>query len=264
LARDALRAMSSLGLEPAVHLVEASPALREIQQHAVPHAIWHHDLASVPEDGPLLLAANEFLDALPVRQLVKTEQGWRERMVVPHGEAFACIAGDRPMDAAVPSERRDAPPGAILETSPAAAAVVQEVAERLAVQQGAALFVDYGYAAPQFGSSLQAVRAHRKVDPFADPGEADLTAHVDFGALAEIARASGARWLGTMPQGAWLSALGIDARTEALSRSAPHLQEDIRIARERLVAEAQMGTLFKAMGLAHADWPDAAGFPPAD
>ncbi|HEX7709438.1 MAG TPA: SAM-dependent methyltransferase [Sphingomonadaceae bacterium] len=264
LAHDALRAMSSVGLEPAVHLVETSPALRELQQSAVPQASWHHDLSSVPSDGPLLLAANEFLDALPVRQLVKTAQGWRERMVVPHGEAFACIAGDRPMDAAVPGERKGAPLGAILETSSAAAAVVQDVAGRLAAQQGAALFVDYGYAAPQFGSSLQAVRAHRKVDPFRDPGEADLTAHVDFGALAEIAQAHGARWLGTVPQGAWLAALGIDARAEALTRAAPHLREAIGIARERLTAETQMGTLFKAMGLAHPDWPDAAGFPPAD
>ena len=263
LARDALRAMRSQGLDPQVHLVEASPALRDIQRRAIPQATWHHDLSTVPREGPLLLVANEFLDALAVRQLVRTEQGWRERMVVPDGEAFACIAGDRPMDAAVPPERRDAPPGAILETCPAAAAVIQEVAGRLAAQAGAALFVDYGYGTPQFGSSLQAVRAHRKVDPFADPGESDLTAHVDFAALAEVAQTHGARWLGTAAQGAWLAALGIDARAEALGRAAPQRRGEFLAAKERLTSDAQMGTLFKVMGLAHPGWRDAAGFPPS-
>lgn len=260
LARDALRAMARYGLEPVVHLVETSTALKEIQLDTVPRASWHHDLSTVPMEGPLLLVANEFLDALPVRQLVMTEQGWRERMVVPHGEKFACVAGDKPMDAAVPEERREAPAGTIIETSPAAASVVYEVAGRLAAQQGAALFIDYGHDTPQTGSSLQAVRAHRKADPFVSPGEADLTAHVDFAALAGIAQARGARWLGTQSQGAWLRALGIETRAEALAQFAPHYRDEIAAAKDRLIGEGQMGLLFKVMGLAHADWPDAAGF----
>ncbi|MCB5425511.1 SAM-dependent methyltransferase [Altererythrobacter sp. CC-YST694] len=261
LARDALRAMARAGLAPQVHLVEGSPSLREIQREAVPQAQWHHDLSTLPSDGPILLAANEFLDALPVRQLVKTPGGWRERMVaVDESGAFVCLAGTSPMDSALPEELRDAAQGTLVETCPAAAAVVQEVAGRLAAQGGAALFIDYGHAAPRTGSTLQAVRAHQKVDPFADPGEADLTAHVDFATLAPVAQAHGAQWLGTTGQGPWLTALGMDARAAALTRAAPHLAGEIEAARHRLVAEEEMGDLFKVMGLAASGWPQGAGF----
>jgi len=132
LARDALRAARRFGLEPAVHLVETSPALHAVQRQLLPEARWHDDLSSLPEDGPLLVVANEFLDALPVRQLVMTSAGWRERMVAHLDGRFVEIAGDRPMDAAVPPERRDAAPGTIIETCPGAAAAVQAVAQRLA------------------------------------------------------------------------------------------------------------------------------------
>jgi NADH dehydrogenase [ubiquinone] 1 alpha subcomplex assembly factor 7 len=164
------------------------------------------------------------------------------------------------MDAAVPEERREADEGAIIETCPAAAATVAEVAGRLARQGGAALFVDYGYAAQQTGSTLQAVRAHRKIDPFAAPGEADLTALVDFSMLAEVAAANGARWLGTLPQGEWLRAMGIEARAEVLSAKAPERREEVIRALQRLTDEAEMGELFKAMALAAPQWPQAAAF----
>ena len=260
LARDALRAASRAGLVPEVHFVETSPALTALQQAAHPEEIWHHDLSGLPDDRPLLIVANEFLDALPVRQLVRTADGWRERMVGldPEGR-FTPIAGTRPMDAAVPAAFAEAGEGAIVETSPASAAIVQEVAGRLARQGGAALFIDYGYAEPQLGSTLQAVRAHRKVDVFADPGEADLTAHVDFATLAAVAEQAGARWLGTSEQGAWLLALGIGARAASLARTAPHAAEAIEAAMTRLTAPAEMGILFKVMGLAAPGWPDGAG-----
>ena len=260
LARDALGAAKRFGLEPRVHLVEGSPALREVQRGLLPDAIWHDDLATLPEDGPLLVVANEFLDALPVRQLVMTEAGWRERMVA-HGDGrFVALAGDRPMDAAVPIERRLAAPGAIIETCPGAAAAVQAVAQRLATQGGAALFIDYGYTVPAFGSSLQAVRAHGRVDPFVDPGDADITALVDFAGLAEVAQAGGARWLGTVEQGAFLGALGIATRAQALASAAPDQATAIGAALARLTGAEQMGALFKVMGLAAPDWPDGAGF----
>lgn len=260
LASDALRVAKRFGLEPQVHLVETSPELKSLQLAKLPQARWHHDLSTVPQDGPILLVANEFLDALPVRQLVKTAQGWRERMVVPEGDRFMCIAGDRPMDAAVPEARREAEPGTIIETCPGAAAVVDEVAGRLVQQGGAALFIDYGYDAVRYGSTLQAVRAHQKVDPFLDPGEADLTALVDFATLVPVAEAKGCRWLGTVPQGRWLQSLGIDARAAALAKSAPDRAEAIESARHRLVSEEQMGELFKVMGLATPGWPGGAGF----
>ena len=264
LAGDALGAARRFGLTPPVHFVEASSALRKVQQTLFPGATWHQDLSSLPDDAPLLIVANEFLDALPVRQLVRTPQGWRERMVGLDGDRLVPIAGDRPMDAAVPPALTEVLPqaheGAILETCPAAAAVVGEVARRLARQGGAALMIDYGRTDPEYGSSLQALRAHEKVDPFACPGEADLTAHVDFCVLPALAQNAGARWLGTVEQGPFLIALGLGARMEALCRAAPGQAGAIRSAAHRLAAPESMGALFKVMGLAAPDWPDGAGF----
>jgi len=260
LAVDALRAAKRYGLEPRVHFVETSQELKDIQLAAIPQAQWHHDLSTVPPYGPVLLVANEFLDALPVRQLVMTPDGWRERMVVPEGERFVCVAGTQPMDAAVPEARRKAEPGKIIETCPGAAATVYEVAGRLNEQGGAALFIDYGHDTVRDGSTLQAVRDHLKVDPFVNPGEADLTAHVDFATLATIAQSRGCKWLGTVPQGRWLRNLGIDARAQTLAQAAPQHAQAIEAAKERLVGEGQMGLLFKVMGLACPGWPGGAGF----
>lgn len=258
LARDALASARRFGLQTVPHLVETSPVLRDCQRQLLSDAVWHDDLSTLPDDAAILLVANEFLDALPIRQLVRTGQGWRERMVGLHQGRLAPVAGTKPMDAAVPPLFAEAPEGAIVETAPAAATVVAEVARRLVRQGGAALFIDYGHAAPRLGSTLQAVRAHCKVDPFVQPGDADLTAHVDFSALAEVAMASGARWLGTQEQGAWLTALGIDARAEALARAVPLQSAEIRAARDRLVDAQEMGALFKVMGLAAPDWPEGA------
>ncbi len=259
LAGDALRASARVGLSPEVHLVEGSPALRAIQAKALPQAIFHDDAASLPEDGPLVLVANEFLDALPIRQLVRTEAGWRERMVALDGDNFVFIAGLQPMDAAVPAMFADTPTETIVETCPGAAAVVGEIAQRLANQGGAALFVDYGNLNPRTGSTLQAVRAHRKIDPLAEPGEADLTAHVDFATLADLARAGGCD-VHTTTQGDWLRAMGIAVRAAALAHATPHAAADIAAACERLTSADQMGDLFKVMALTAAGWPAPAGF----
>ncbi len=260
LARDALAAAKRYGLEPRVHFVETSTALKDIQLATVPNAFWHNDLSTIPQYGPVLIVANEFLDALPVRQLVMTEDGWRERMIDFRDGRFLPVAGHMPMDGAVPEARKLAPLGTILETNPGAAATIYEVAGRLVEQGGAALFIDYGHDAIRDGSTLQAVRAHRKVDPFAAPGEADLTAHVDFATLAPIAQSRGSRWLGTVTQGRWLRALGIEARADALTAFAPEHAAAIHAAKERLIGEGQMGALFKIMGLAAPTWPDGAGF----
>ena len=261
LARDALRAMARYGLAPEVHLVETSTELKRIQLEAVPRARFHHDLAAVPLSGPILLVANEFFDALPVRQLVKMADGWRERMIATDATGgFVFVSGRQPMDAAVPEARRGAAEGTVIETCPGAAAIMFELAGRLADQGGAALAIDYGHGEPRDGSTLQAVARHRKVDPFADPGMADLTAHVDFAALAQIARSRGARWLGTVTQRRWLQALGIDARAEALAGFAPQHRAALFAARDRLTAPGQMGELFKVMGVVAPGWPDGVGF----
>ena len=260
LARDALRVARRQGLDPQVHFVEGSSALRDVQIEALPDAQWHHDLSSVPSDGSLLIVANEFLDALPVRQLVMTEQGWRERMVALDGGRFVPVAGTKPMDAAVPVSMRNAAQGTILETCLAAAATVHEIAARLAQQGGCALLIDYGHAELRTGSTLQALKAHRKVDPFTMPGEADLTTHVDFSVLAPVTEGQGCKWLGTVQQGPWLRSLGIEMRASSLAKAFPERSDEIRSAVDRLVAEDQMGSLFKVMGLAAPGWPDGAGF----
>jgi len=260
LAHDALGAARRYGLDLWPHFVETSTALKDLQLARHPGAQFHADLSTLPQNGALLIVANEFLDALPVRQLVRTPAGWRERMVGLHEGRLVPVAGDKPMDAAVPPVFADAPAGAIVETSPAQAAIVFEVAGRLAEQGGAALFFDYGHGEPKLGSTLQAVRAHRSVDPFAMPGEADLTAHVDFSALSQIAMSRGARWLGTPEQGRWLRALGIEARADALAAFAPQHAEALQAAKDRLIGEGQMGVLFKVMGLAGPRWPEGAGF----
>ena len=260
LARDALGAALRFGLCPDVHFVEASNALRDVQAALFPGAVWHQDLSTLPDDVPLLIVANEFLDALPVRQMVRTAAGWRERMVGIDGDRLVPIAGTRPTDAAVPPALAQANEGAIIESCPAAAAVVDEVARRLATQGGAALIIDYGYTAPAHGSSLQALRAHAKVDPFAFPGESDLTAHVDFSDLPARTQAAGARWMGTVEQGAFLIALGLGTRMTALCAAAPDQAQAIHAAAHRLAAPDAMGSLFKVMGLAAPGWPDGAGF----
>ncbi|MXO91635.1 class I SAM-dependent methyltransferase [Pontixanthobacter aquaemixtae] len=260
LAKDALRAARKYGLEPRIHFVETSQKLKDIQLKEVPGAIWHDDLSSVPMDGPILLVANEFFDALPVRQLVRDADGWRERMVGLDGDEFVFVAGSQPMDAAVPAQWRDVEPGTILESCPGAAAVMYEAAGRLVDQSGAALFIDYGFDTLKPGSTLQAVHRHQKVPVFANPGGADLTAHVDFETLGRIAESRDAKILGTVGQGAWLRSLGIESRAQNLAQTAPQYAHEILAAKDRLVADDQMGKLFKVMGLTSPDWPEGVGF----
>lgn len=262
LARDALRVAARFGLAPEVHFIEGSPALRRAQAQAFPHAVWHEDLSTLPEDAPILVVANEFLDALPVRQLVKTPQGWRERMVGLDGTRFVPVSGGLPMDSAVPAAWREAEAGAIVETSPAAGAVMGEIGARLAAQGGAALIIDYGYAPRQMGSTFQALRAHAHVDPFEAPGEADLTCLVDFVTAAQVAQAQGARVMGIAGQGGWLMALGMAERAAALAKAAPDQAQAVEAAYHRWTAPDQMGVLFKVLGLAGREWPDGAGFAP--
>ena len=256
LAADALRAMAGAGLRPAAHLVETSPALREAQRARLPGAHWHDDLLTLPEDAALLLVANEFFDALPIRQLVRVPDGWRERLVVSDGERFRPVPG--PRAAGVPRHLADAPGGSVIETSPASAAVAAELGRRLVAQGGAALIVDYGHARTAIGDTLQAVSRHAFADPWLHPGEVDLTAHVDFEALA--AAAAPAQSWGPVEQGTLLEALGLAARAAALARAQPARAEEIEAARHRLTAPDQMGRLFKALALTAPGWPQPAGF----
>lgn len=264
LAQDALRAMEMAHLLPQVHFIETSPALRAVQKQRLPFVIQHDDLDALPTGAPLLVVANEFFDALPFRQIEQTVQGWRERVVVPRpgreGQAFDAMAGQRPMDAAVPAALRDAPVGSIIETCPAGAAIALALSQRIARQGGIALVIDYGYAGPAIGDTLQAVRDHAPSDPYDFVGDSDLTAHVDFTLIGNAARQAGLAVCGPVGQGAFLQHLGIDQRAQALARQNPERASEVRIARDRLVNPDQMGTLFKAMAIRHPDWPMPEGF----
>ena len=260
LARDALAAMAQAGLVPPVHLVETSPALTAKQAALLPQAVHHDSIDTLPSDQPLLIVANEFFDALPVRQCVRTGEGWREMMVNLDGERLARTPGSAPMDDQIPPDLRDAPLGSIHEQSPASTAIIAALAQRLAAQGGALLVIDYGYNGPAIGDTLQAVRGHRFADPLANPGEADLTAHVDFTALAAAAPALIAA--GPVTQGDWLTRLGIDFRAAALCERHPERADDVRAQRDRLVKADAMGQLFRVLALHHPDWPTPAGFEP--
>jgi NADH dehydrogenase [ubiquinone] 1 alpha subcomplex assembly factor 7 len=260
LAADALRAMRAAGLEPQVHFVETSPVLRAAQARRIPDAAWHDDLSSLPGDGPILAVANEFFDALPVRQLISTGTGWRERLVTTDGDGCVPAAGPLVPAATVPAPVRPAPAGAVIETSPASLTCVRQLAQRMIMHGGAALIVDYGHDRASAGETLQAVRRHGYADPWTEPGESDLTAHVDFESLAKAAAEEGVAVHGPVGQGEWLVKLGIDARAEALVRAAPDRSDAVRSARNRLVSTEEMGRLFRVLGLSAPAWPAPEGF----
>jgi len=259
----------------AVHFVEASPRLRAEQHSRVPNAHWHDRLEDVP-DGPCLIIANEFFDALPIHQFVKTGDSWAEVGVtldtsqdgapetaplcytkLPPGPSFAAI---RKLAEGMPQ-------GSVVEISPASLAVAHQIADRITGRRessgegaggGAAILIDYGYSAPTGDPTFQALEAHRTVDPLARPGCADLTAHVDFGALSSVFEAAGLSPAPITGQGDYLMARGIGARAQKLSQklSQARLQtlnptyEDsaaILAALKRLVDPDEMGTLFKVL-----------------
>jgi SAM-dependent MidA family methyltransferase len=229
-----------------VHLVETSPVLRERQAETLAaHEVgWHSRFAEVPP-GPLLLVANEFFDALPVRQFVRAEGRWRERVIGLDGERLAFGLGPGVLE-----DGPDAPEGAIFEVSPTADALIGEIARRIVTEDGAALIVDYGHGETAIGETLQAVRGHSYADPLDAPGEADLTAHVDFAALARRARAEGAAVHGPITQGEFLLKLGLLERAGRLGAGADEAaRASLRAAVERLAGPGEMGTLFKAMAI---------------
>ncbi len=258
LAADALRAMAKAGLSPDVHFVETSSLLRSTQAGAVPDATWHDTTDTLPTDRPLIVVANEFFDALPIRQLVRRDDGWHERLVAAQDTLFLPIAGKALPDTVIPEPLRDAPAGSVLEASPASVAIVRSLAERIVAQGGALLAIDYGYEGPALGDTLQAVRGHAFANPFEAPGEHDLTAHVDFTTLAAAAQTQGAVAWGPVTQRDLLGGLGIDTRTSTLARATPDRAETLAADRRRLMDD--MGTLFKALAITSPSWPNPAAF----
>jgi len=232
-----------------LHLVETSPRLRAEQAKRL-EATWHASVDALPA-GKLILIANEFLDALPIRQFVRRGGGWTERHVADG--AIAELPAADPARAAAEAE--------LVEVGEAARAVVETLAARVARAGGAALFLDYGPGETAPGESLQAIRDGKPADPFADPGSADLTAHVDFASLAALARQAGAAVHGPIPQGVFLARLGLFQRTDRLAQSQPPARAAALIrAAQRLAEPAFMGRLFKAMAVCHPSLTALPGF----
>jgi SAM-dependent MidA family methyltransferase len=233
---DALRAWAA----PAVHFIETSPRLRAEQASRVPHAHWHDDLAALPA-GPMILLANEFLDALPVRQFVRREAGWRERYV-QDGAYVEC-----PTDYALPDDAI----GAVREVNEAALDFVCALASR----GGVGLFLDYGPMESAPGESVQAIRDGKYADPLAAPGTADLTAHVDFAALARRVHVQG-----PVKQNVFLTSLGLYQRSDILAQKHPHQATQLKLAVQRLTAPEAMGSLFKVCAVCPENFPILPGF----
>lgn len=240
LAADAVRVMRAAGFGGPVHLVETSPVLRAAQAERVPDAHWHSSTRELP-GAPLLVVANEFLDALPIRQFA----GGAERQVTVAAGGLAFDRG-----------------GEIVEDSPARDGAVTAIAEHLVAHGGAALLIDYGHSKSAPGETLQAVRRHAFAPVLANPGQQDLTSHVDFESVAKAAAAAGAGVTPLVPQGEWLRRLGIASRASALAKSHPGRAADLEAALSRLCEDGEMGMLFKVMAIHSPTWPAPAGFAP--
>jgi NADH dehydrogenase [ubiquinone] 1 alpha subcomplex assembly factor 7 len=254
LMADALRLIARVapGFASALrlHLVETSPRLAALLSERLRGATLHDRIEDVPQ-GPMILLANEFLDALPIRQFVRRGGAWRERHVEAGafhelGEATLPFGGEE---------------GAVRERGEEAEAFVAAIAARVATGGGIALFLDYGPAESGEGDSLQALRAGRPAPPLEAAGEADLTAHVDFAAIAAAARAAGAAVHGPVPQGIFLARLGLHQRAGALARGQPPATAAAILQSARRLAEPDgMGRLFKALAVAHPALPVPEGF----
>lgn len=265
LMADALRAARGLpefinAME--LHLVETSQRLRAQQKQALTgfQPIWHETIETLPE-VPLIVIANEFFDALPIHQFEFSAHGWLERRVGVDEQGLAFTAS--PPTFSIDAETRDMTPdiGDIFEISPMSRNLVETLANRCAVHGGCALFIDYGHRMSGFGDTLQAVKDHTYAKVLEAPGEADLTAHVDFYALAAAARKSGVAAYGAVTQSAFLKELGILERTDVLkARATPEQVKMLVGGCDRLILAEHMGNLFKVMAIAHTELPEPSGF----
>jgi NADH dehydrogenase [ubiquinone] 1 alpha subcomplex assembly factor 7 len=266
-ALRALRVLPPLYQSLSVHLVEINPVLREKQKSTlagVRNIAWHERLDEVP-GGPSVILANEYFDVLPIHQVVKRETGWHERVVEIDGNgqlAFGTAAEPTPrFEALLPPLVRAAPVGAVFEWRPDAE--IMRIASRVRDQGGAALIIDYGHLRSDVGDTFQAIARHSFADPLKNPGQADITAHVDFQALARAAEDLGARVHGPVPQGDFLRRLGIETRAVTLmAKTTPEISEDISGALKRLIGGGRggMGSMFKVLAVSEPDLTALAGF----
>ena len=266
-ALRALRVLPPLYQALSIHLVEVNPVLRDKQNAALSGSrdiTWHDSIDDVP-DGPSVILANEYFDVLPIHQAVKGENGWHERTVEIDGDgklAFGVASEPIPrFEVLLPASVRTAPAGAVFEWRPDAE--IMKIASRVRDQEGAALIIDYGHLRSDAGDTFQAIARHSFADPLKDPGQADVTAHVDFQALVRAAEDLGARVHGPVPQGDFLKRLGIETRAISLMAKASHeVSEDVASALKRLIGggSSGMGQMFKVLGISEPNLATLVGF----
>jgi SAM-dependent MidA family methyltransferase len=266
-ALRALRVLPPLYQALSVHLVEINPVLREKQKSTLSGArsiAWHDNIDDVPE-GPAVIFANEFFDVLPIHQVVKGKTGWHERIVEiePSGKLVFGVAQEPVprFEVLLPPLVRAAPVGAVFEWRPDAE--IMKIAARVRDQDGAALIIDYGHLRSDAGDTFQAIARHSFADPLKNPGEADVTAHVDFQALVRAVEDIGARVHGPVPQGDFLKRLGIETRAVTLmAKAGQEVSEDISGALKRLIGGGRggMGSMFKVLAVSEPNLTSLAGF----
>ncbi len=253
----ATRAVPGFHAAVSLHLVETSPTLRRIQSEALrDHApVWHDSVQDLPQGMPLFLVANEFLDALPIRQFLRGDTGWHERCVGLEGDRLCFGLAPEMPQPGLAHRLEDTRPGDLVEMCPQAPAIAEAIGQRIARHGGAALFIDYGDWR-SVGDTFQALRDHTYVDPLSEPGSADLTAHVDFEILSQATPSAFSR---LTPQGVFLERLGITARAQTLARGRQATEVNaIATAHRRLTHPEEMGNLFKVLGF----FPESANPPP--
>ena len=265
-ALRALRVLPPLYQSLTIHMVEVNPVLREKQRatlSGVRNITWHDTIDDVVE-GPAVIFANEYFDVLPIHQMVKRETGWHERTVQldQNGRlVFAHASEPTPhFEVLLPPLVRAAPIGAVFEWRPDKE--IMKIARRVREQDGAALIIDYGHMRSDAGDTFQAIARHSFTDPLRNPGQADVTAHVDFQALARAAEDIGARAHGPVTQGDFLKRLGIETRAASLmAKAAPEVSADIDGALKRLTESGRggMGSMFKVIGISRPDLVSLAG-----
>ncbi|MEQ8734624.1 MAG: SAM-dependent methyltransferase [Rhodospirillaceae bacterium] len=259
--RTTSKAAPRFGYAVSVHLIERSEKLRAEQEKTLMghNVSWHEDLSTLPE-GPVILVANEFLDALPITQYVKTSSGWCERLVNHNGREFVFTVAGLPTPN-IDDAFHDAPEGSILEHSTAVHNVVSDISKLCIERPGIGLLIDYGYVRTDIGDTLQAVKDHAYAPVLKAPGFSDLTAHVDFALVSEAARSVGSAVYGPVEQGLWLKRLGIKVREAQLSDGKSKQDvETIRASIARLIDPEAMGSLFKVLAIAPSHIAPLAGF----
>lgn len=250
-----------------VHLVEISPALKEAQKKTLEDfdidIEWHQTFSEIPKK-PSIIIGNEFFDALPIHQFVKTVGGWREKMVVETEDGilnFSLSPTETTSCALIPENLRNSPEDSVVEVCPSMIVIAQEIAAHIIENGGVALFIDYGYEESLLKSTFQAVKDHKFHDPLQNPCEADLTTFVDFSAIKKVAKENKINVHGCIDQADLLKKLGIDVRAKMLSQNASEKQkQEIELQLERIIGENQMGRLFKCLALSNPLLPTPIGF----